>query len=71
MAALFDQDQTDENVEVTGEKYGRIRNLGKVWSSQSCQEIIEFDDSLPENFAFGPKNTLMLESDEVNVFNCH
>jgi len=71
MAALFDQDCTDENAEVTGEEYGRIRNLNKVWDHESCQEIIEFDKSLPDDFFFGPKNTLMLESDEVNVFNCH
>jgi len=71
MAALFDQDCTDENAEVTGEEYGRIRNLNKVWDHESCQEIIEFDKSLPDDFIFGPKNTLMLESDEVNVFNCH
>lgn len=45
--------------------------MNKVWDSESCQEIIEFDESLPEDFTFGPNNTLMLESDEVNVFNCH
>ena len=71
MAVLFDQDYTDTNIRVTGEKFGRIKNLNKVWQSKFCQEIVEFDETLPKNFIFGPNNTLMLESDEVSVYNWH
>ena len=71
MAAIFDQECTDENSEITGKPFGRIRNLDKVWKHERCQEIYECDDSLPEEFSFGPKNTLIIECDEPVVYNCH
>ena len=42
---------------MTGKPYGQLRDLNKVWE--------KFDG------VYGPKNTLMLESDEVSVHNCH
>ena len=53
-----------EPIFVTGDKNGIIRDLNKVWNSKACADISTHD-------SFGPANTIMLESDEVNVYNCH
>jgi hypothetical protein len=42
---------------VTGDEFSRVKDLDRVWNTCDKQ--------------FGPKNTLMLESDEVSVHYCH
>lgn len=67
MLALFDQQYQNKGKEaskITGEKYGILRDLDKVWDSNSCQD-------LSTDHSFGPQNTLMLESDEISVHNYH
>ena len=54
--ALFDQEYNRHAPEITGEKWGYIRDLSRVWASATT---------------FGPSNTLMLQTDEINVYECH
>lgn len=61
MIALFDQDYNKPAPDVTGEKWGTIRDLQKVWESDAVKNL---------SSKFGPENTLMLESDEVSVHDC-
>ena len=62
MFCLFDQDYNQKSQEVTGERYGLIRNLKKVWSSEKVANSgLKLDKS----------TTLMLETDEITVYNCH
>ena len=61
MFALFDQQFQKPSPEITGEKWGMIRDLDKIWSSDQIKN---------HSHSFGPKNTLLLESDEVSVFEC-
>jgi hypothetical protein len=62
MFCLFDQEYNQKSPEITGEKYGIIRDLEKVWASERV---------VNSEISFGKHNTLMLESDEITVFNCH
>lgn len=62
MFQLFDQEYSKEDPEVTDEKYGRIRDLPQVWNSEAVK-----NSKVP----FGPKNTLVLETDEEHVYECH
>lgn len=64
MFAIFDQQYCEPNSDVTGEKFGFIRDLDKVWDSQTCKDYAK-----KTGIIFGPDNTLMLESDEPNVYN--
>ena len=66
MFSIFDQQFCEPNSEITGEKFGFIRDLDKVWESQACKD---FQKST--GISFGPENTLMLESDEENVYKFH
>ena len=62
MFCLFDQEYNQKSREVTGERFGLIRDLEKVWASEKVQNCpIQLDKS----------NTLMLETDEITVYNCH
>lgn len=61
MLAIFDQEYSEKNPEVTGEPYGFIKNLEKIWDSEHCQKKADF----------GAKNTLVLDTDEIDVYNCH
>jgi hypothetical protein len=61
MFCLFDQDYNEKSPEITGEKFGLIRDLSKVWQAEkvvNCE--INFDQT----------NTLMVETDEITVYNC-
>lgn len=62
MFCLFDQDYNEKNAHVTGEKYGLIRDLSKVWKSE---KVANSDLTLDKS------TTLMLETDEITVYNCH
>lgn len=62
MFCLFDQEYNQKSMEVTGEKYGLIRDLKKVWNSE---KVTNSDVSIDKS------NTLMLETDEITVYNCH
>lgn len=72
MCALFDQEfqnkgsfeHNQEPISITGDRNGIIRDLNKVWNSKSCSDLSKHD-------IFGPENTIMLESDEVSVYNFH
>ena len=64
MKVLFDQGFNKSAPEITGQPYGFIRDLEQIWKSNECQK-------LSEKFDFDQKNTLMLESDEINVHECH
>ena len=64
MMALFDQEYNRKAPEITGERWGYIRDLSKVWASTACK-------NLSSATTFGPSNTLMLETDEINVYECH
>ena len=61
MMALFDQDYNKSAPELTGDKWGMIRDLQKVWDSPACKKL---------DCNFGPSNTIMLETDEINVHDC-
>jgi hypothetical protein len=68
MFAIFDQQFCKDAPEITGEPFGTIRDLPKVWESIDC---IEFAEKNKEKFeGFSKKNTLVLESDECNVYEC-
>lgn len=53
-----------EPIHLTGDPNGIIRDLNKVWNSKSCGDLSKHD-------CFGPENTIMLESDEISVYNFH
>lgn len=65
MFAIFDQKFCVPSEEVTGKKYGFIRDLNKIWTSSACKDYAK-----QTNYAFGPENTIMLESEEEQCFNC-
>ena len=60
MFALFDQEFNKPAPEVTGETWGRIRDLSKIW---------EYDDCQKENF--NASNTLVFDCDEISLYECH
>ena len=66
MRQLFDQEFCTKTPNITGEKYGMIRDLNKVWDSSFCATTKK---DLGE--VYNKKTTLMLESDEIDVFMCH
>lgn len=68
MMAIFDQEFSEKSPEVTGEPYGFIKNLEKVWMSDHCQQE---NDQTEFGFKFGEKNTIVLDTDEIDVYNCH
>lgn len=63
MFALFDQSFNKEAPELTGEKWGMIRDLNKVWASTDCQSLAKKCGIK----AFDGTNTLMLETEEIDV----
>ena len=65
MFSIFDQKFCKASPEVTGEKFGFIRDLPLVWSSMACKNFEK-----TKGIQFGPENTLMLESDEMEVYDC-
>ena len=65
MFGIFDQTHCEQNSEVTGDKYGFIKDLDKVWASSLCKSSAE------AGAAFDSTNTLLLESDELSVHKCH
>jgi hypothetical protein len=65
MFCLFDQEyseQSKRSKQITGEKYGLIKDLKKVWESESVHN---------SDVKFDKHNTLLLDTDEVSVYNCH
>lgn len=65
MLALFDQTYNRAAPDITGEKWGQIRDLERVWSDVKLMELGKGLD-----MTFGPENTLMLDSDEISVHDC-
>lgn len=66
MSALFDQEYTRAAPEITGKPYGMIRDLEKVWQSANVKRLEQLQDC-----SFGLPNTLMLETEEIEVYLCH
>ncbi len=66
MFAIFDQNFCQKNSKITGDKYGFVRDLRKVWSSPVCKDFYNNNGII-----FGSKNTLLLESDEESAYFCH
>jgi len=62
MSALFDQEYNRAAPDITGEKWGFIRDLPKVWAAEVFKG---------EECSYGQANTLMLETDEINVYDCY
>lgn len=61
---IFDQHYCDLSPEVTGTPYGLIRNLKKIWESDFVA------NQLTQGVNFNEVNTLMLDTEEIDVFNC-
>ena len=53
MRALFDQSFCEKNPQVTGEEFGFIRDLEKVWSSNDCYQLRQEEVHVPNGFKFG------------------
>lgn len=64
MFGIFDQQFCTPSQEVTGKKFGFIRDLKQVWASNACQTYAKEHD-----IEFGPSNTIMLESEEEQCYN--
>ena len=60
MIPHFDNDYNTPAPDITGNQYKYIRDLDKVWNSDTIKAQKE---------KFGPKNTLMLDSNEIRVYN--
>lgn len=71
MEALFDQEQCEKNSHVTGETFGFIKDLEKVWATNNCYQMAQNEQNVPDGFRFGKENTLLLESEEISVWKCH
>ena len=69
MFAIFDQSFNDradrKDAVLKDDKYGFVRNLQKIWDSETCKQYAEETDGV----IFGPTNTLMVETDEKDVQN--
>ena len=59
---LFERKFNTDAPRSNGKYYGVIRDLNKIWNS---------DEIKSEQTKFGPENTLMLESDEILLYNCY
>ena len=62
MFAIFDQTHCKKSPEITGEKFGFIRDLEKVWATKRCTGFFEKTGKM-----FSEANTLMIETEETQV----
>lgn len=63
---IFDQHYCDQAPEITGKPFSFIRNLTKIWES----DFVANQLAAQKETVFNEANTLMLETEEIDVYNC-